>query len=104
MVYGIPGGKRAAAIEAISCAEAAGAAANAALHRALVNLFIAKVTAAEGLDTGLLDRAAGLEASLPPTRLHDSADSASRVVPLRRGPGHRAGRAAAVHSPGQGYR
>jgi len=75
VVYGIPGGKRAAAIEAISCAEAAGAAANAALHRALVNLFIAKVTAAEGLDTGLLDRAAGLEASLPPTRLHDSADS-----------------------------
>ena len=75
VVYGIPGGKRAAAIEAISCAEAAGTAANAALHRALVNLFIAKVTAAEGLDTGLLDRAAGLEASLPPTRLHDSADS-----------------------------
>src|SRR5271166_2445644 len=74
VVYGIPGGKRAAAIEAISCAEAAGAAANTALHRALVNLFIAKVTAAEGLDTGLLDRATGLEASLPPTRLHDSAE------------------------------
>jgi len=75
VVYGIPGGKRAAAIEAISCAEAADVAANAALHRALVNLFIAKVTAAEGLDTSLLDRAVGLEASLPPTRLHDSADS-----------------------------
>jgi DNA-binding NarL/FixJ family response regulator len=32
------------------------------------------VTAAEGLDTGLLDRAACLEADLPATRLHDSAD------------------------------
>jgi DNA-binding CsgD family transcriptional regulator len=74
VVYGIPGGKRDAAIEAISCAEAAGAPADAALHRALVNLFIAKVTAAEGSDTGLLDRAARLEAGLPPTRLHDSAD------------------------------
>ena len=74
VVYGIPRGKRDAAIEAISCAEAAGAPADAALHRALVNLFIAKVTAAEGLDTGLLDRAARLEAGLPPTRLHDSAD------------------------------
>ena len=30
--------------------------------------------AAEGLDSGLLDRAARLEASLPPGRLHDSAD------------------------------
>jgi DNA-binding CsgD family transcriptional regulator len=74
VVYGIPRGRRDAAIEAISCAEATGAPADAALHRALVNLFIAKVTAAEGLDTGLLDRAARLEAGLPPTRLHDSAD------------------------------
>jgi DNA-binding CsgD family transcriptional regulator len=74
VVYGIPGGKRDAAIEAISCAEAAGTPAGAALHRALVNLFIAKVTAAEGLEVGLLDRAARLEAGLPPTRLHDSAD------------------------------
>jgi hypothetical protein len=74
VVYGIPGGRRAAALEAISCAETAGAAADAALHRALVLLFIAKVTAAEGLEVGLLDRAVRLEAGLPPTRLHDSAD------------------------------
>ena len=65
VVYGIRGGKRAAALEAISCAEAAGASADATLHRALLNLVMAKVTAAEGLDTGLLDRAARLEASLP---------------------------------------
>ena len=74
VVYGIPGGRRAAAIEAISCAETAGAPAGAALHRALVNLFIVKVTAAEGLDTAVLDRAARLEASLPTAWLHDSAD------------------------------
>jgi DNA-binding NarL/FixJ family response regulator len=74
VVYGIPGGRRAAAIEAISCAETAGAVADAALHRALALLFIAKVTAAEGLEVGLLDRAVRLEAGLPPTRLHDSAD------------------------------
>jgi len=74
VVYGIPGGRQAAAIEAIGCAEAAGAPANASLHRALVNLFIAKVVSAEGLDTELLDRAARLEASLPPTRVHDSAE------------------------------
>jgi len=73
-VYGIPGSRGAAAIEAISCAEVAGAPANAALHRALVNLFIAKVTSAEGLDAGPLDRAARLEPSLPSAWLHDSAD------------------------------
>ena len=73
VVYGIPGGKRAAAIEAIGCAESAGPPASAALHTALVNLFIAKVTAAEGLDIGLLDRAARLEASLQPVPLHNSA-------------------------------
>ena len=74
VVYGIPGSRGAAAVEAISCAEVAGAPANAALHRALVNLFIAKVTSAEGLDAGLLDRAARLEPSLPSAWLHDSAD------------------------------
>ena len=74
VVYGIPGSRGAAATEAISCAEAAGAPANAALHRALVNLFIAKVTSAEGLDAGLLDRAARLEPGLPSGWLHDSAD------------------------------
>jgi len=44
------------------------------LHRALINLVVAKVTAAEGLDTGLLARAARMEPSLPPLRLHDTAD------------------------------
>ena len=73
-VYGVGGGRRAAATEAISCAEAAGPAAVPALHRALVNLAVAKVFAAEGLDTGLLDRAGRLEAGLPALRLHDTAD------------------------------
>ncbi len=73
-VYGIRGGRRAAAAEAISCAEAAGPAAFPALHRALVNLVVAKVFAAEGLDTELLDRAGHLEADLPALRLHDTAD------------------------------
>ena len=74
IVYGIPGRRRAAACEAIDRAEAAGDAAAPALHRALINLVIAKVTSAEGLDTGLLDRAANLEASVPGIRLHDTAD------------------------------
>ena len=74
VVYGIPGGRRDAALEAIRCAEAAGGTADAALHRALVNLFLAKVIAAQELDTKLLDRAVSLEASLPPGLLHDSAD------------------------------
>jgi DNA-binding CsgD family transcriptional regulator len=74
VVYGIPGGKRAAAIEAIRCAELAGDVAARSLHRALINLVIAKVTEAEGVDFGLLSRAAALEASLPPLQLHDTAD------------------------------
>ena len=41
--YGIRGGRRAVAIEAISCAEKAGPAAVPALHRALINLAVAKV-------------------------------------------------------------
>ncbi len=74
VIYGIRGRKRAAALEAVSCAEAAGPSANATLHRALINLFMAKAVAAEGLDIALLDRADRLEASLPAGRLHDSAD------------------------------
>jgi DNA-binding CsgD family transcriptional regulator len=70
VVYGIPGGKRAAAIEAISCAELAGEVAASSLHRALLNLVVAKAAAGEGLDTGLLDRAAALEADLPALRVH----------------------------------
>jgi DNA-binding CsgD family transcriptional regulator len=72
--YGLPGERRTAAIEAISCAEAAGAPADAALHRALINLVAIKVVAAEGLDAELLDRAAGLEADLRGLRLYDTAD------------------------------
>lgn len=73
-VYGIRGGRRAAATEAISCAEAAGPAASPVLHRALINLVVAKVFAAEGLDAELLERAGRLEAGLPAFRLHDTAD------------------------------
>jgi DNA-binding CsgD family transcriptional regulator len=72
--YGIPGHRREAAIEAISCAETAGAAAVPSLHRALINLAVLDATAARGLDLGLLDRAAGLEADLPLLRIYDSAD------------------------------
>ena len=74
VVYGIPGSKRAMAVEAIRCAELAGDVAALALHRALINLVIAKVVAGEGLDSGLLGRAAALEASLPALQLHDTAD------------------------------
>jgi DNA-binding CsgD family transcriptional regulator len=74
MTYGVPEGRRAAAVEAIRCAELAGEVATRALHRALINLVVAKVTGGEGLDTGLLGRAGRLEASLPPLRLHDTAD------------------------------
>src|SRR6516164_8273157 len=72
--YGAPAGRRAAAIEAIRCAELAGEVAAPALHRALTNLVAAKVTGGEGLDTGLLGRAACLEPGLSPLRLHDTAD------------------------------
>jgi DNA-binding CsgD family transcriptional regulator len=74
VIYGIHGGKRAAAVEAIRCAELAGDVAARSLHRALINLVIVKVTEAEGLDFDLLSRAAALEASLPPLVLHDTAD------------------------------
>ena len=72
--YGAAAGRRAAATEAIRCAETVGEVAAPVLHRALINLVVAKVTAAEGLDTGLLARAARMEPSLPPLRLHDTAD------------------------------
>jgi len=73
--YGIRGRRRAAATEAISCAEIAGVDATPALHRALINLAVAKVYAAEGLDTSLLDRAERLEAALPAVQLHDTAQT-----------------------------
>jgi DNA-binding CsgD family transcriptional regulator len=74
MWYGPPGGRQAAATEAIRCAELSGAVARPTLHRALVNLAIAKVTSGAGLDTGLLDRARALERDMPDLRAYDSAD------------------------------
>ena len=74
VMYGLPGGQRAAALEAIRCAEAAGAAAEPALHRALINLFVAKVAAADGFDAELLDRAEELETRVSISRLYDVAD------------------------------
>jgi DNA-binding CsgD family transcriptional regulator len=73
-VYGIGGRRRAAATEAISCAEVAGPSAAVTLHRALLNLLMAKVFAAEGLDTALLDRAEHLEADLSVGPLFNTAD------------------------------
>ncbi len=72
--YGIRGKRRAVAVEAIGCAEAAGAAANSSLHRALLNLLVARCRRAEGLDPELLERAERLEAALPAAPLHDTAD------------------------------
>jgi ATP/maltotriose-dependent transcriptional regulator MalT len=72
--YGIPGRRRAAAVEAIQRAEAAGPAAARSLHKALLNLAIAEVAGAEGIDAELLDRAERLEATLPNIPLHDTAD------------------------------
>ena len=74
MLYGIRGKRRAAAAEAIACAEAAGPDAAPTLHRALLNLMIAKVTGGEGLDTGLLERLERLEDVLPPIPLYDTAE------------------------------
>jgi DNA-binding CsgD family transcriptional regulator len=72
-VYGIRGRHRDLATEAIRCAEAAGPVADPALHRALLNLMVDKVVTGEGLDTGLLERAERLEATVR-TVVHDSAD------------------------------
>jgi DNA-binding CsgD family transcriptional regulator len=74
IAYGIPGGRRAAATEAIECAEAAGSAADAALHRALINLLIATATAGDGLNAEILNRAERLESTVHVARLHDTAD------------------------------
>ena len=104
-VYGIRGGRRAAATEAIRCAEAAGPAAVPALHRALVNLVVAKVFAAEGLDTELLGRAERLEADMPALRAARHRRPAPRdLVAVHRRRGHRPGGAAAVHRTRPGRR
>jgi DNA-binding CsgD family transcriptional regulator len=72
--YGIRGKRRAAAVEAIACAEEAGPAAAHMLHRAVLNLLIAKVNGGEGLDFGLLERAQNLEETVQLPTLHDTAD------------------------------
>ncbi len=72
--YGVRGRRRAVAAEAIRCAEAAGAAANSSLHRALLNLLVVQVRRGEGLDPELLERAERLEPGLPAAPLHDTAD------------------------------
>jgi DNA-binding CsgD family transcriptional regulator len=72
--YGIIGGRREAATAAIRSAEAAGPAADATLHQALLNLAGAKVIAGDGLDDGLLDRAERLETRIDVSRLQDRAD------------------------------
>ena len=74
VAYGIPGKRHALAVEAIGCAQAAGTAAEPALHRALLNLVAAKAAAAEGLDTDLLDQAGRLESSIAVTRQYDTAN------------------------------
>ena len=86
--YGVHGGRRAAATEAISCAETAGPAASPALHRALLNLVVAKVTAAEGLDTALLDRADAWN-GLPSGPAARHAAETAGLVSLHRRPGSR---------------
>jgi DNA-binding CsgD family transcriptional regulator len=73
-LYGLRGRRCAAATEAIACAEAAGPDAAPTLHRALLNLMMAKVTGGEGLDAGLLERAERMEDVLPPMPLYDTAD------------------------------
>ena len=72
--YGIQGRRRESAVEAIRCAETTGRAADRSLHRALVNLVVAKAVAGEGVDAGLLDQAARVEARVPDIQLHDTAD------------------------------
>jgi DNA-binding CsgD family transcriptional regulator len=73
-VYGVGSGRRGAAEEAIRCAEAVGDAASPALHRAMINLVIARFKAGEGLLTELLDRAERLESTVHIPRLYDTAD------------------------------
>ncbi|MGH3164681.1 MAG: LuxR C-terminal-related transcriptional regulator, partial [Trebonia sp.] len=73
-VYGVHGGRRAAAVEAIRHAEAAGPDANAALHRALVFLAAAKGNDGEAVDAALLDRAEQIERTGLRIPLYTTAD------------------------------
>jgi len=74
VTYGIRDGHRAAAVAAIRCADAAGPAASPSLHRALLNLVVAKAAVGEGLDSRLLERAERLERAVPRIPLHDTTD------------------------------
>lgn len=73
-VYGVRHGRRAAAVAAIRHAEAAGPAANAALHRALAYLVYAKGNAGEAVDAALLDRAQRIERCQAGIPLYATAD------------------------------
>jgi DNA-binding CsgD family transcriptional regulator len=73
--YGVPGGRRDAAIAAIARAETAGSDANASLHRALVNLVAAKVSGGESVDEALLGRAERLERIVPGIPMYEVADA-----------------------------
>jgi DNA-binding CsgD family transcriptional regulator len=75
ITYGIRHRRRPAAEDAIGCAEVAGPAAAPTLHRALLNLLVAKMTGGEGLDQDLLRRAEQLEPAIPAAiPLQDTAD------------------------------
>jgi DNA-binding CsgD family transcriptional regulator len=74
VAYGIRDARHEMAAGAVRNAEAAGPAADASLHRALINLVMVKVSAGDGLDRELLDRAERIEARVPIARLHDTAD------------------------------
>ena len=105
VAYGIRGGRREAATEAIRYAEAAGPVADASLHRALLNLMEAKVNAGDGLDHDLLrpGRATGSPpAPGPAARLRGPVPRA--LVPVHRGSGHGPDGAAPEHRPGPGRR
>ncbi|HSZ39906.1 MAG TPA: AAA family ATPase [Trebonia sp.] len=73
-VYGLRDGRRAAAVDAIRHAEAAGPDANASLHRALVYLAYAKGNDDGAVDAALLDRAERLEPLLPGIPVYATAD------------------------------
>jgi DNA-binding CsgD family transcriptional regulator len=73
-VYGLRDGRRAAAVEAIRHAEAAGPDANASLHRALVYLAYAKGNDDGAVDAALLDRAERLEPLLSGLPVYATAD------------------------------
>lgn len=71
--YGLPG-RQAAATQAVREAEVVGPAADALLHRALLNLVVADVIAGDGLNRDLLETAPRLETRVRVDLLKESAD------------------------------